>query len=188
MRLQKPVLTCALLLGSCAGAPVRPTAAVPQTAYLVGGRIDPTDVAPFAAWVKSQASQPQLDIVIDSPGGSVTAAVEMAAALLTRQGLTVCHVPKLAASAAVYLLQACDFRIAGADAQVTIHNARTEAGGVILPSRSALAASMIAMTLSRSDITMSEFQSRLGEDHDGAWTLDATTAASRGLLDIVISP
>lgn len=71
----------------------------------------------------------QIELHINSPGGSVFDGLAIMAALKDHKAKIVGKVDGMAASAASFILQACDERIITRNAQVMIHDAKAYAGG-----------------------------------------------------------
>lgn len=89
------------------------------------GGVDPKQFAQTLAGIKAS----QIDLRVNSPGGSVFAARAMAQAIKDHPAKVIAHVDGLAASAASFLIMAADEVVMGEGSFIMIHNAWSMAIG-----------------------------------------------------------
>jgi ATP-dependent protease ClpP protease subunit len=112
-----------LLLSLIGGNALAASPATTPTFYLVGTIVEdsPRYLKEFFEEIPAEIP---VDIVINSPGGSMNASIEIGNMIAKRKNVT-CRVRRLAASGAFFALQSCAVRIIRPESMLLTHEPRT---------------------------------------------------------------
>lgn len=156
--------------------------------FFLWGPVNTVSAGYVIKWVK-EASKPVL--FIDSPGGELGAALQVADAIRARGGVR-CVVRGAAASGAFAILQACAVRVMVRGSKIATHEPRIGvdpldrvAMTVVLRHLEATAEAWNAICRQRLKMTAEEYRAKVfGKD----WVMEWAEALKVGAVDQVVDP
>lgn len=157
--------------------------------------VDEGSVASFkrALRVAENSGAQRIIVVLNTPGGSVFAGMEMGKAIEDSKATVVCVVDGMAASMGAYILQSCDERVMTKRSLIMMHQPAAGGGGFAHELRKLadlldkLMAILDEHITARTNISMEELEKRIANGNE--WWMGWKEALDRGVVDqVVVSP